>query len=173
MLSTMGRGELLVAVHDAQLALLFNQEQLARVLGSSLRTVQRWYAGRATLDVPQLTKLVFAVYPRDAEIAARLAAILGHSLESLGVIVPPPVVPAPAPPPAPPGPSPLAPVLAESVVAAAAEALDVSPRVARPAVLAAVERAKASGLTIGELLDALRPPPPPPEPPPPAKRAKP
>jgi hypothetical protein len=50
------------------------------------------------------------------------------------------------------------PLLVESVVSAAAEALDVSPRVARPAVLAAVERAKAAALSVDDLLAALRPP---------------
>ncbi|MGH7297014.1 MAG: antitoxin Xre-like helix-turn-helix domain-containing protein, partial [Polyangiaceae bacterium] len=109
MMSTTGRGELMVAVLDAQRALHLNQEELARVLGSSLRTVQRWYAGRAPFYPDHLTKLVFAVYQKDAEVAGRLAAFLGQSLESLGVVAPPPpaaVLPAPAPGPPPPPPPP-------------------------------------------------------------------
>jgi hypothetical protein len=44
-------------------------------------------------------------------------------------------------------------------VSAAADALDVSPRVARPALLAAMERATLAGLGVDEVLAVLRPPP--------------
>lgn len=142
--------DLMPAVVKAQLTLLLNQKELGELMGSSQRTVQRWYAGRGWPSPDQLTKLVVAVHPRDPDIARRLAATMGHTLESLGVVAPP--VQAPA------EPSPLMPLLVESVVSAAAEALDVSPRVARPAVLAAVERAKAAALTLDDLLAVLRPP---------------
>ena len=123
-------------------------------MGSSQRTVQRWSAGRGWPSRDQLLKLMVAVYPEEPETARRLAAAIGQTLESLGVVAPP--APPPAPPP--PEPSPLMPLLVESVVSAAAEALDVSPRLARPAVLAAVERAKAAALTVDNLLAVLRPP---------------
>jgi len=144
--------DLMPAVVKAQLTLLLNQKQLGDLMGSSQRTVQRWYAGRGWPSPYQLTKLVVAVHPRDPALARRLAAATGHTLESMGVVVPA----APPPVAAPPEPSPFTPLLVESVVSAAAEALDVSPRVARPAVLAAVERAKAAGLTVDDLLLVLR-----------------
>jgi hypothetical protein len=167
--------DLMPAVYEAQRVLHLNQQQLADLVGSSKRTVQRWVAHRGGLYAHHVTRLAVAVHPRDPELARRLAAILGQTLESLGLVVPP--APAPVAPPAvavpapakPPEPSPLLPLLVESVVSAAAEALDVSPRVARPAVLAAVERAKAAALTVDDLLAALRPPAPPPAP---AKRAR-
>jgi hypothetical protein len=142
------------AVVKAQLTLLLNQKELGELMDSSQRTVQRWYAGRGWPSPGQLTKLAVAVHPRDPDIARRLAAAMGQTLESLGLVAraAPPPVQAPA------EPSPLMPLLVESVVAAAAEALDVSPRVARPAVLAAVERAKAAALTLDDLLAVLRPP---------------
>jgi hypothetical protein len=148
--------ELVDTVQKAQLALLFNQKQLGELMGSSQRTVQRWYAGQSHPYPWEIAKLVVAVHPHSPEIALRLAEGIGQSLETLGVL-PAPSPPPPEPPPSP-APSAMAPLLAESVVAAAAEALDVSPRVARPGVLAAVERAKAAALSIDDLLALLRPP---------------
>ena len=43
-----------------------------------------------------------------------------------------------------------------TVVCAAAEAIDVTPRVVRPALLAAVTRARQLGLTLETLDEALR-----------------
>ena len=144
--------DLMPAVLEAQLTLLLNQKKLGDLVGSSQRTVQRWYAGHGTPYPHHITKLVAAVHPQDPDLARRLARAMGQTLESLGVVAPP----APPPVAAPPEPSPFTPLLVESVVSAAAEALDLSPRVARPAVLAAVERAKAAGLTVDDLLLVLR-----------------
>ena len=152
--------DLMPAFLDAQLTLLLDQKKLAHLVGSSERTVQRWYAGRGSPYPDHVTRLAVAVYPHGPDIARRLAVCIGQTLESLGLVAPP----APPPPPAP-APPPVTPWLVESVVAAAAEALDVSPRVARPAVLAAVERAKAASLSLDDLLAALSPPAP-------AKRAR-
>jgi hypothetical protein len=150
-------------VTKAQGVLLFNQRTLADAIGSSHRTVQRWSSGRAHPLVMHVRKLAVLVYPHDAPLAAELAALAGESLESLGLVPPAPAAPAQASPPAAPPPSPLLlAALAESVVAAAAEAMDVSPRVARPAVLAAAERAQSANVSIDDLVRALRPPPPPP-----------
>jgi hypothetical protein len=146
--------DLMPAVVKAQLALHLNQKQLGDLMGSSQRTVQRWCAGHGSPYPPQVTRLAAAVHPRDPDVARRLAAAIGQTLESLGVVAPPTPAPVAAPPP----PSPFTPLLVEAVVSAAAEALDVSPRLARPAVLAAVERAKAAGLSVDDLLAGLRPP---------------
>ena len=127
----------------------------AELVGSSLRTVQRWSAGHGAPYSGDIAKLAAAVHPRDPELARRLAAAAGQTLESLGIVVPPPPPPVQVAPER----SPLMPLLVEAVVAAAAEALDVSPRVARPAVLAAIERAKAAELSLDDRLSVLRPPP--------------
>jgi len=160
--------DLMPAVYEAQRVLSLNQKELADLVGSSQRTVQRWVVRRGGLYPDHVTKLAVAVHPRDPALARRLAATIGQTLESMGLVVPPapaPVVPAAPPPVASPEPSPSLPLLVESVVSAAAEALDVSPRLARPAVLAAVERAKAAALSVDDLLAVLRPPAP-------AKRAR-
>jgi hypothetical protein len=119
-----------------------------------LRTVQRWYAGRASPYPWELQRLVTAVHPRDPALAGRLAEAIGQTLEGMGIGATAAPAPAAPPPPLPPA----TPLLVEAVVAAAAEALDVSPRVARPAVLAAVARAKAAALSIDDLLAVLGPP---------------
>jgi len=150
----MAHPDLMPAVVRAQLALHLNQKKLGDLMLSSQRTVQRWYAGRGWPSPSQVTRLVVAVHPREPDTARRLATAIGETLESLGVVAPP----APAPVETSPEPSPLLPFLVESVIAAAAEALDVSPRVARPAVLAAFERAKAVTLTVDDLVAVLGPP---------------
>jgi hypothetical protein len=142
------------AVFEAQRTLLLNQRQLGELLGTSERTVQRWSAGHGAPYHEQLVRLAAAVYPVDPDVAHRLASAMGQSLEKLGVVAPP----APAQPPPSVASSPLASLLVESVVSATAEALDVSPRVARPGVLAAMERAKTANLSVDDLLAVLRPP---------------
>ncbi|HEY1691364.1 MAG TPA: helix-turn-helix transcriptional regulator [Polyangiaceae bacterium] len=161
----MAGDEKMAAFWAASRALGFEQRQLAEFTGVSLRTVQRWSGGGSNPGWQDITRLAAAAYRVDRDAARRLAAAVGHTPESLGI-----VSPAPPAPPALPGPAPQAPaaaaapfalqcVLVEAIVAAAAEALDVSPRVARPAVLAAMERAKAASLSVDDLLAALRPPP--------------
>jgi hypothetical protein len=111
------------------------------------------------------------VHPLDAKLAAQLAQMGKSSLLQLGLekpVPPPPMAPAPAPllvppqpPPAivvtapPPPPRPLPPEVVESVVCAAAEAMNVMPAVVRPVLLAAFERAEKIGLTVGEVVRAL------------------
>jgi hypothetical protein len=52
-------------------------------------------------------------------------------------------------------------VLVDSVVCAAAEAMQVAPQAIRPAVLAAFARARDAGLTTDAVVAVLTPPPPP------------
>lgn len=139
---------------------------LATLFDVSLRTVERLVAGRSPVYDDMLRRLAAAVYPKDPALAARLAAEADETLEGLGIVAPArapaPAVDPPAPiaPPAAAAPSPaIRAVLVESVVAAAAEALDASPRVARPVLLAAAERADVAHVTIADLLEVLRPPP--------------
>jgi|SRR5579872_2795260 len=151
-------------VTRAQLTLELTQRTLGELLGSSMRTAQRWAAGQATPAPNQLKQLAIAVHPRDAELAASIGATIGETLESLGLVIArAPELPPAAP--APPTPSPeLTLLLVEAVVCAAAEALDASPRVVRAALLAGLERAQNAHLTVEAMLDALRPTPPAPKP---------
>ena len=145
--------EVIELVQRAQLALCFNQEMLAKMLGTSLRTVQRWAANKSSPSDEQLRRLAVAVHSSDANLARRIAALVRETPESLGLVAPAAVSTAPARPAA------VTAMLVDSIVSAAADALDVSPRVARPALLAAMERATLAGLGVDEVLAVLRPPP--------------
>jgi len=145
--------DVLPLIWEAQGVLLFNQRKLADAVGSSLRTVQRWSSGRAAPLAMNVRKLAVVVYPHDPVLASKLAALVQESVESLGLVPPHPLA---MPPPPPSLPANVLAALAEAVVAAAAEAMDAPPRVARPVVLAAAERAQSAGVTIDDLVRALR-----------------
>jgi len=135
----------------AALAIGESQEGLGKLLGASRRTVSRWMSrGRGALTAEESATLARAVYPHDPALAARIVATRGDTLEDAGVVPARPVVaPAPLPPPA---------YLVDVVVCAAAEALDASPRAVRPALLAAVRSARAIGLDLEAIENALGPP---------------
>jgi hypothetical protein len=135
----------------AMRALGQSQEGLGNFLGMSRRTVSRWMSrGSASLSPADCDKLARAVYPHDPGLAARLVATRGATLEDAGIISP--STPAAPPPPSPP------PYLVDVVVCAAAEALDASPRVVRPALLAAIKSARAVGLDMDAMEKALSTP---------------
>lgn len=139
----------------AMVALGENQEQFGARLHVSRRTVSRWVSrGSASLSLDDCYTLVRAVHPVDPHLATRIAAACGGTLEGAG-IAPPPVRAAapPAPPPLPPPPA----RLVDVVVCAAAEALDVSPRIVRPVLLAAFRSARSLGLGVEALEKALSP----------------
>ena len=148
---------------DARRALSLNQEQLGELLRSSKRTVQRWETSRGRPSAAELATLAGHVYPVDAEVAAELAEAIGQTLESLGIVAPPPPPAPPAPPP-PPGPPPMPRHLAvDAVVCVASDALGIMPSAARGGILAAFRRARELGLACDEvekaLDDALQPTP--------------
>ena len=143
-----------------------NQERLAKLVGSSKRSVQRWENARSVPMEWHVHTLADAVRPHDAQIAAELDAWAPR---------PPP----PAPPPPPPMPAVVAPVvpeakpvvvvpppppliplkvLVDSVVCAAAEAMGLLPNAVRPALLAAFARAHEARLTPEEAVSVLAPP---------------
>jgi hypothetical protein len=97
----------------------------------------------------QLQRLVGLVYPQSVELAGHIAAAMGTDLVSLG-IAPPPLPPPPPPPP----PAPVEDVV-DAVVCAAAEAIDVTPRAVRPALIAAFTRARRLGLGVEAVEKAL------------------
>jgi DNA-binding XRE family transcriptional regulator len=143
---------------DARRALGLNQAQLADLVGSSKRTVQRWETKRGLPSSRDLATLAAHVHPHDAETAADLAAAIGQTLESLGIVAPPaPPPPPPAPPPAPPpGPPPMPRDLAvDAVVCVASDALGAMPAAVRGGLLAAFRRARQLGLSCEEVERAL------------------
>jgi transcriptional regulator with XRE-family HTH domain len=153
--------------------------ELADVLGVSRRTVSRWGQDGARLRLDQVAKVAELAYAHDPSLAAEIAAAAGETLVTLGLEAAappepraapeppmhpeppmppelPPIVAAPPPPPVVPAPPRVAPQnLVDAVVCAAAEALDVSPRVVRPGLLAAIRCAREVGLTVEEMEAAL------------------
>jgi transcriptional regulator with XRE-family HTH domain len=129
------------------------QKEFGEALNASHRTASRWDAGQSSPYTPQLRKLPAMVYARDAQLADELAAAVGETLESLGVVAPSP------PPPPPPAPLPPLPsrLLVDSVVCAAADVLEVAPITLRSALLAAFRRARELRLGVDDVETALAP----------------
>ena len=134
---------------------LASQGALGTLLGSSERSGQRWERGEATPMDDQLQKLAAFVFPKNADLAAEIAAAAGSTLEQLGMVRPGPRVPAavsaPLPTPAPPDPI----HIVDTVVCAAAEAMQLMPDAIRPALRAAFRRARLAGLSVAAVDTAL------------------
>jgi len=138
-------GEARIALH------IGSQGELGEQLGSSARSGQRWERGEAIPSPGQIQQLARLVYPHDASLAAEIAAAGGSSLETLGLVQPPSPPPVAAPPaaaPAPPPPDPK--YLVDTVVCAAAEAMQMMPEQIRPALRAAFRRARLAGLSVDD-----------------------
>jgi hypothetical protein len=133
----------------AQDALELTHRDFGPLLGASLRTAERWAARRSTPTQAQLAKLAGHVYAHDPALAAEIATAAGQTLGSLGIGPRTPEASASATAPS---------QLVDSVVCQAAEAMDVSPRAIRPALLAAFARARELGLDVAAIADALAPP---------------
>jgi DNA-binding XRE family transcriptional regulator len=145
-------------IAESRRMLLLNQEQLANLVESSKRTVQRWEVGAAAPAPWHLHKLIDALRPSNPELASQLDAWAPRPASpppppSLTPEPPPPVLSAP---PAPP-PIPLS-ILVEAVVCAAAEAMNLPPQAVRPAILAAFTRARDTGLSPEAVVAVLAPP---------------
>lgn len=143
---------LLIAAGDV---LRLNQRELAERLGVSRRTIVRWTARATAMGPTDMIALARLVFPHDLQLAEALALKSATTLERLGLVRPAPPPPPALPPPVPsPPPPPLA-RLVDIVVCAVADALDLPPRAARPALLAGVRRAKELGLKLDEMELAL------------------
>jgi DNA-binding XRE family transcriptional regulator len=142
-------------VTEAQFALGLTQDTLGKMLGLSRRTVSRWTRHTSAPSAEHLHALARAVHPKDAALAAKLARAGGESLESLGIAKAIAGVPLPG---TPPRPFPPTRLVVESVVCAAAEAMQASPAAVRGILRAAFARARALGLTVEEMDDALAEP---------------
>jgi hypothetical protein len=133
--------------------------ELAKHLGVSRRTVSRWSSEGTRLHRDKLVVVAQIALDHDPSLAAEIAAAAGETLVSLGLEAPSPpeaTRPIAAAPVAPP----IAkvrphPKLADAVVCAAAESIDVSPRLARRALLAAIQAAREVGMTMDEIEQAL------------------
>ncbi len=99
-----------------------------------------------------MCKMAAMVYPKDPDLAAQLAQSVGQSLVSLGIVAPAPA-PAHAIAAAPP-PPPIEDIV-DSIVCAAADAMNALPRDVRPALLAAFTRARRLGLGMETVEKAL------------------
>jgi hypothetical protein len=133
-----------VLLGKAQHALgIASQGDLGELLGSSRRSGQRWAVGTSTPTGPQILDLVRRVHQVDEELAAELAEARGTTLVAMGVVA----APSPFVPPAD--------RVADSVVCAAAETMDVTPRAIRPAIQAAFTRARELGLSVEAMEKAL------------------
>lgn len=139
----------------AHFALAMTHGKLGEALGVSERTVSRWHQRGPSLSERQFAALARLVYPRDPALAAALAREAKESLESLGIVAPPPVAPPPSPQQ---GALPVTAVI-DAVVCAAAEALDLPPGPVRSAVRAAFRRARELRLTVEDVDSALAPAP--------------
>jgi hypothetical protein len=140
---------------EAGRVLHLNQRELAERLGVSRRTIVRWTARVTAMSPTDMIALARLVFPHDVRLAEALALKSATTLERLGLVRPVPPPPPPLPPPVPsPPPPPLARLL-DIVVCAVADALDLAPRAARPALLAGVRRARELGLKLDEMEQAL------------------
>jgi hypothetical protein len=123
-------------------------------LGSSQRTIQRWFSGGSSPSVEQIVTLAKLVYPHDPALSAALAAEAMETPVSLGLVAPPP----PPAPPAQVAPAPSVPVafLVDSIVCVAAETMGLAPAALRPSLYAAFKRARELGLDIAGAERALQ-----------------
>lgn len=126
--------------------LLESQEGIGRIMGVSKRTMTRWMRGGHWLAQCHAEPLARAIHPVDPVLAAEIAAAGETSLVEMGL-----------------GPSAAGldsrtRALVDAVVLSAAEALDASPRLAAPALLAALRRARELGLGLDLVEVALTPP---------------
>ncbi|HEY3822598.1 MAG TPA: hypothetical protein VGL81_35780 [Polyangiaceae bacterium] len=138
-----------------QSTLRLEQKDLAKLLGCSSRTISRNARAGSHLLTGRHATLAATVYPHDREFAAELAAMAGKTLAGLGIE-------------APPNRGPTTKHLVDSIVCAAAEAMQTPPSLMRPALVAAFERAIALGMRAEDVLRGMAPPPGPPKPPLPA-----
>jgi hypothetical protein len=130
-------------IWDLQKTLHLTQKGLADHLGCSARTIMR---GGPTFIASTYARLAADVHPHDRAFAAELAAAAGTTLVGLGLESPVNRGPTPA-------------YLADSILCAAAEAMHVPPGTMRPALVAALERIVALGMTAEEVLKGMAEPP--------------
>jgi hypothetical protein len=137
-----------------QRALHLNQRQLADLMNCSRRTIIRYYQRGGIILPSTWANLARATCASDRELAAELAARAGQTLVGLGLeALAPPATAAPTARRR----EPSVKHMADSVVCAAAEAMQATPQAMRAPLFAAFERAIALDMTAQDVLDALAP----------------
>ncbi len=146
---------------QASRALGLTHKGMADVCNTSMRTAQRWAAGRAHPSPAQVLLLAGAVLPKDPELAEALAREAGTSLVAAGLVSPP----APAAAAATHGPAarPFPPVtlMVDSILHAATQSAGThaADPTSHQAILeitrSAFARARGLGLSVEEVHDAL------------------
>jgi hypothetical protein len=125
--------------------------EFGTMAGTSKRTVQRWFSGQAAPAAHNYQALARLVHAKSPALAADLAAAGRTTLQALGIVDAAPAAAPPAPPPPPPSD-----LVVDSLVCAAAEAVELMPAAVRPALLAAFTRARLLGLTVEAVEAGLR-----------------
>ena len=136
--------------HEGRRALGMTAVDAAALMGASRRTSQRWSAGRSTPGIHGLYALAVAVLPKDAKLAARIHAAAVEEAASIRMTLPPLTTSEPS----------AKPTVAErravdTVLCAAADAMNLAPRAVRPGLLAALLRAREESLGIDAMIAAL------------------
>jgi transcriptional regulator with XRE-family HTH domain len=132
-------------VVQCRLALQLTQQQFGDMVGCTKRTIQRWEERGALVLVGQAHAIAVALRGSHPELAQQVAASMDMTLDQLAAYQPDS------------GASPrMDPI--ESIVYAAAEAMGITPDVARPGVAAAFERARELDVTVYTVANRLAPP---------------
>jgi DNA-binding XRE family transcriptional regulator len=129
-------------------ALNILQSELARKVGISRRTGQRWDSGESSPSLFAYQTMAEMVFPIDPALAKELAAAGKTTLEALGLV-------RVAPEGATRTDRALPPRFVDAIVCAAAEALNVPPGSVRPALAAAFACAREIGATLEDVERAL------------------
>lgn len=137
-----------VLLMQARSELGLNQRTLAKLLGVSMRTVQRHEDdGGLPIWGGHHAKLLKALHPRNPALASQIAAAHGKTLADYGIQE---VATGPQPP------ARATRMHADSVICAAADAFGIVPRDARPLVHAILTRVQELNVELGSLLPLIR-----------------
>jgi hypothetical protein len=139
------------ALHRAKSTLGESDAGLGRKVGSGRKTVGRWLAGRSAPSASSIATLARLVQPIDASLALELVRAVNATHDSPALakykLSEEPFLPREE--------RQLAPHLVDAVVCAACDAMEVTPKAVRPALLAAFTRVQALGIDVAALAKAL------------------
>lgn len=126
-----------------QRALGVTQQALGEELNASARTVMRWQQGRSGPRASGLLRLVPRLHGNDPKLAQEVVAECGATLDDVGELSPSSIAGREH--------------LVDAVVCAAAEAMATAPQSVRPALHAALVRARALGLSMRDVIEGTAP----------------
>jgi hypothetical protein len=144
---------------DIRRSLHLSRKELATMMGSSLRTVERMFVGKAYPSKHEYGLLIRAAYPTDPALAQRIADWLNGTLQEFGIAppAPPPSNPSPGAPTQSVAPSPSSVSIhaVDSVLCAAADAVELPLSAVRSILTAAFVRASELGVSAEMIATAL------------------